>query len=333
MWVVVAIISIVIICTALTVRKKPLNNITQAHIEPSIKQPDPSNTILHHNNSNDLDHDKNENVTIKVNLSLDTALFADVDKHTIRDYTVAYQQIMETVDWNFQDKVDLFPQLLWNFSKGLSGRDSELLIYELVGGAWNWEWLDQSISQFKEYGKMPYMLDKMPTLANPTTLDEVIPLLTVLQLKACLKNKGMPSNGKRDEIEKAVLECSTFDDVQGVLSQRLSELNIKQAQRIARYKCKLLVHTLDMRAYSLRNLRTARQDKRNLYQGEELVVYLSTVGDQYDDVEKWATQNIKRINNQCCPPFYVGDRTLVCLKRIRQHRSHDPIDGIIAKLS
>ncbi|MDK4527223.1 hypothetical protein QG083_05495 [Kingella kingae] len=286
------------------------------------------NNIIKH----DRDNQKDKHITVSTKFSLLKESFTGIDEKEIADYTKAYEQIMKTVDWTVQDKADLFPKLLWHFCHGHSVRDSELLIYETVGGNWDWNWLNQSITRFQEYGKLPYLLDKMPTLANPTTLDEAVSFLTVAQLKVCLKGKNIAHHGKRNEIEKAVLAHCTFDDIQEILHQRLNELNTKQTQRIARYKCKLLAHALAMRAYALRDLRQARQDKRMARAGEKYVVYLSTVGDQYDDVERWAIQDIKQISNQYCPPFYVGDRTTVVCHYIRTNRQNEPIDGVIISL-
>ena len=181
----------------------------------------------------------------------------------------------------------------------------------LLGTGWRWHNYELWAERFAAAKEWPYMWHYFsgladPELPRPTTAAEAVAYLLVTHMTAIAKERSIlpkPTPRKRIELEALLIAQVPLPELLSYARERYDAAAMAYRQQRDASQCKLLVHTLTMTAYSLRNAQDASV-------GGYRLEALANAGDAIED--RMAAQfNAGEIT--ALPPFFPGDRTaLLC---------------------
>lgn len=221
----------------------------------------------------------------------------------------AFDQVMASVDLAPDQREALFTAYATAHRAGDARAAERATTSILLGSGWRWGAFDIWAQGFAAAREWPYMWQRLSELTEtpptpPTTSADAIALLNTEDMKAIAKERGFmpkPAPRKRQELEALLVAHMPLPD----LLQRTRDRHVTAVtaffERYEIAKCRLLVHTLDMTAYSIRD------DEQRKRAGHKYKLQaLADAGCPVED--RFAAQfNAGEISD--LPPFFPGDRT------------------------
>ncbi len=229
----------------------------------------------------------------------------------------AFDQVVGGTDIPERTRRDLFRAYSAAHRAG-SPRAEEKAMEEYLGEAdWRWPWFDEWVQRFRADGRWPYLVREYReafemqgrTVPEPAALSEALPLFSVCELRAWIRENGirLPSCKRRRELEQAMIALVPWEKFSGFALGRHREhagfLEIEHEAKRKRAGYMLLAHTVTMRAYTLRD-----HDRFRALRLREVV--------EPDD-DPYAREAAERFNSGQSaelPPYYPGDRSRVSAK-------------------
>lgn len=232
----------------------------------------------------------------------------DTDKVIFR---LAFKQICDDIKFVGCDKERVY-QLLYEARNGQYGLAHRLKA-EIITVDWNW--FDEWLSVFQNFGKFPYMW-KTDYVSYPKTIDEATKRLTINIMKSLLVRAGYFDIPKlRCNIEDYFKQHIKYEDIQPELKERM--LSIGWTDEYKDLKIDLLVHTVRMRAYALRDHDACRPSSFISGGGRFAICpctpSLSFIADGCIE-EKIVMKLLEPIKNNevlLLPPFFPGGRSSI----------------------
>lgn len=224
----------------------------------------------------------------------------------------AFNKVMLNVEIPDDLKDRIYYYYLKARKTGDPRNEEKVLIEHLSGSGWEWEDFDRWKEIFRQKGEWPYMWRKYPILCEdqkkpPNSIKEALPYFNVKDMRELLRDyniKPKPAPKKRVEFENAVEDLMTFEQLNPLL-QQIYNSRLEDCKYFHdRDKCKLLVHTISMTIYSIRNIYQFKDFDENIKFRTETADGTCPVENEY--AEKFNSGEIKTP-----PPFFPGDRTSI----------------------
>jgi len=206
------------------------------------------------------------------------------------------------------------------FARGDKAGDTraqeQLVIGNLLGSDWRWPTFDLWAKRFGDQRQWPYMWHSIDNLLDlgpdiPEGIEESVAVLKVAEMKEMLRDRGAlpkPTPRKREEVVALVRQHYADADLLAIARQRaIEQYRSPTAEEIEIAKCKLLTHTITMRAYALRDSHDRDRLARNGFPESADVVALTSD----DPVEDAIVAQFNQGKLRGLPPFFPGDR--MCL--------------------
>lgn len=225
--------------------------------------------------------------------------------------TKAFDQVMASVEFAPDKRQALFMAYAAAHRAGDTRAEERAATSALLGSGWRWGEFEAWAQRFAAAKEWPYMWEHFSELSEsapipPITPADALALLNVEDMKAIAKELSLmprPAPRKRVEFEALLVAHVPLPE----LLRRTRERHIAAItafhERYEIAKCRLLVHTLDMTAYSIRD------DEQRKRAGHKST--LRAIADAGCPVEdRFAAQfNAGEISG--LPPFFPGDRTTI----------------------
>ncbi len=229
-----------------------------------------------------------------------------VAQRTLRQ---AFDQVMASVDLDAERRRALFTAWAAANRTGDPRAEETAATSILLGSGWCWHDFERWADRFAAAREWPYMWYHFPGLAEaeppqPTTAAEAVAYLLVPQMTAIATERGILPKAmprKRTELEALLSSRVPLPELLDYSRQRYDAAAMAYRKRRAASQCKLLVHTLTMTAYSLRDAEQ-RQELDGGYRLEALAGGGCTIEDRFA-----AEFNAGEITG--LPPYFPGDRT------------------------
>lgn len=202
---------------------------------------------------------------------------------------------------------------------GSSREEEKVFKNYLMELDWTWKEFDKWKKKFNQNGEWPYMWRQYPEIymAKPFSTENTsfeIKHLRVADMKIIAKKHNAQNLQKREELEKFMIKNISVEEILKTASARVEEQTKKFTSRRKVGKCKLLMHTIGMTAYSIRDAEQRKKTANSTFmKGRKLIAESSGCPVEEQFAKKFNDGELKKL-----PPFFPGDRTMVRRESLRE---------------
>ncbi len=219
----------------------------------------------------------------------------------------AFRRVIEEVEVPFELRERLGTELRKSFEAGSPRDEEKAAIQILSSSSWKWYAFERWEQEFRQRGEFPYMWAFMDEDEDPIeTLEDAISELTLEELRAVALTAGImpkPAPRKRSDFLAAITPALTFEMLLPPIDRKKAAARRKHEREITQAKCKLLVHTISMTAYSLRTYYQA-----SLIDGRWVSRRWSVHPVGNDNIENEHANLFNQGKTDRIPPYFPGDR-------------------------